>query len=85
LEQVRAIGVHKAGADFPMPGAAGGHHVFHFTRALAPQSDYAVHVRRDQFDQLLFTHARDAGVETRERTRVTAVRFGDDGRPALVE
>ncbi len=85
LEQVRAIGVHKAGADFPMPGAASGRHVFQFTRALTPRSGYAVHVRRDQFDQLLFAHARDAGVDAREHTRVTAVTFDGDGRPARVD
>lgn len=84
LEQVRAIGVHKAGADFPLPAGAGSH-VFHFTRALDPAADYAVHVRRDQFDQLLFAHARAHGVDARERTRVVEVAFGDDGRPARVE
>ena len=82
LEQVRAIGVHKPGADFPL---AGGSHVMHFTRALDPKADYAVHVRRDQFDQLLFTHARANGVEAHERTRVVQVAFGDDGRPTRVD
>lgn len=85
LDEVRAIGVHKAGADFPMPGETGRSHVFHFTRALDPKSDFAVHVRRDQFDQLLFAHAQRNGVEAHQRTRVTDVVFGGDGRPALVE
>lgn len=82
LDQVRAIGVHKAGADFPLPG---GKHVFRFTRQLHPRNDYAVHVRRDQFDALLFEHARSSGAETHMRTRVTDVVFGDDGRPARVD
>ena len=85
LDQVRAIGVHKAGADFPMPGDATRSHVFHFTRALAPQADFAVHVRRDQFDQVLFAHAQANGVETHERTRVVEIDFGADGRPSRVE
>ncbi|KLI98092.1 NAD(P)/FAD-dependent oxidoreductase [Luteimonas sp. FCS-9] len=85
LDQVRAIGVHKAGADFPLPGDAGGSHVFRFTRALDPRHDYAVHVRRDQFDQLLFEHARACGADVRERTRAVHVAFGADGRPDRVD
>lgn len=85
LDQVRAIGVHKAGADFPLPGDATRSHVFRFTRQLDPRHDFAVHVRRDQFDALLFDHAGAQGVETHTRTRVTHVAFGDDGRPARVE
>ena len=54
LEQVRAIGVHKPGADFPLPETDGRHHVVRFSRALEPRHDSAVHVRRDQFDALLF-------------------------------
>jgi len=88
LDRVRAIGVHKAGADFPVhePGhpADGTTHVFRFDRALDPKYGYAFQVRRSEFDQLLFEHARDNGVDARERTRVTRVDFGDDGRPALV-
>ena len=85
LAQVRAIGVHKPGADFPLPEAAGARHVFHFSRALDPRHDYAVHVRRDQFDALLFAQARASGADARERTRVVEVAFGDDGRPARVD
>ncbi len=85
LEQVRAIGVHKAGADFPLPDVPGGSHVFRFTRQLDPRHDFAVHVRRDRFDALLFEHATASGVETRMRTKVTDVTFGDDGRPVRVE
>jgi len=88
LEQVRAIGVYKAGADFPVhePGspADGSTHVFRFDRALDPAFGYAFQVHRAEFDQLLFEHARANGVDARERTRVTRVDFGDDGRPAQV-
>ncbi|MEN5116423.1 NAD(P)/FAD-dependent oxidoreductase [Luteimonas sp. TWI662] len=84
LDQVRAIGVHKAGADFPLPGHARSH-VFRFTRALTPGHDAAVHVRRDQFDQLLFEHARTCGADMRERTRAVHVAFGANGRPERVD
>ena len=79
LDQVRAIGVHKAGADFPLADDVTRSHVFRFTRQLDPRHDFAVHVRRDQFDALLFDHAGAQGVETHARTRVTQVAFGDDG------
>ena len=89
LEQVRAIGVHKAGADFPvhLPGRPwdGTTQVFRFDRALSPGSGHAFQVRRSEFDQLLFAHARANGVDARERTRVSAIAFGDDGRPSRVE
>lgn len=83
LDQVRAIGVHKLGADFPLRDAAGSTHVFRFGRALSPKYDHAFHVRRDEFDQLLFEHARSQGVEVREQATVTRVAFEGD-RPAVV-
>ncbi|WP_165967348.1 NAD(P)/FAD-dependent oxidoreductase [Luteimonas aestuarii] len=88
LEQVRAIGVHKAGADFPvhMPGTPedGTTHVFRFDRALSPKFDHAFQVRRSEFDQLLFEHARANGVDARERVKVEQVESDADGRPSLV-
>ena len=58
LEQVRAIGVHKPGADFPLQDDADNTNVFRFDRAIAPQYGYAYQVKREEFDQLLFQHAR---------------------------
>ena len=70
------------GADFPTEG--GRYNVFHFDHALRGGNDYAFQVRREDFDTLLFAHARDAGVDARENTKVTRVEFGDDGRPSRV-
>ena len=88
LEQVRAIAVHKAGADFPVHGTGtaldGSTHVFRFDRALEPKFGYAFQVRRSEFDQLLFEHARGNGVDARERVKATAIEFGADDRPLLV-
>lgn len=75
LEQVRAIGVHKCGADFPLPGPADAIYVFRFERALGMVHDHAFQVRRDQFDQLLFEHCRAAGVDAREQVVVERVEF----------
>ena len=84
LEQVRAIGVHKPGADFPLQGDASSTNVFRFDRAIAPKFGHAFQVKREDFDQLLFRHARDNGVDAREQVTVERVEFGGDGRPALV-
>jgi flavin-dependent dehydrogenase len=84
LEQVRAIGVHKPGADFPLQGDASSTNVFRFERAIAPKFGHAFQVKREEFDQLLFRHARANGVDAREQVAVERVEFGEDGRPALV-
>lgn len=82
LEKVRAIGVPKHGADFP--GDGGRYNVFRFSNALRGGGDLAFQVRREDFDHVLFEHAREAGVDAREHTRAGRIEFGDDGRPARV-
>jgi flavin-dependent dehydrogenase len=84
LDRVRAIGVFKPGADFPLRDETGSTNVFRFERAIAPAFGHAYQVRRSEFDQLLFEHARDNGVDARQRVSVERVEFGDDGRPAAV-
>ena len=85
LEQVQAIGVHKAGADFPLTGYEDRTHVFRFSRAIDPPFGHAFQVRRSEFDQLLFEHARAGGVDAREGVRVTTIGFDADGRPSQVQ
>ncbi|MFC4726893.1 NAD(P)/FAD-dependent oxidoreductase [Coralloluteibacterium thermophilus] len=70
-EQVAAIGVRKLGADFPLDATR--YNTFRFSRALDPKADHAFQVRRADFDQLLFAHARGAGVDAREGVRVLRV------------
>lgn len=82
LDQVRAIGVHKRGADFPVH-ATGVTHVFRFDRALDPKFDHAFQVRRSDFDALLFEHARASGVDAREGVKVTRIDDDAAGRPAV--
>ena len=83
LEQVRDIGVHKLGADFPLQDEADNTHVFRFDRAIAPKFGYAFQVKREEFDQLLFRNAIANGVDARERVAVEKLDF-EDGRPRVV-
>ncbi|MGI8561393.1 MAG: FAD-dependent oxidoreductase [Luteimonas sp.] len=83
LEQVRAIGVLKLGADFPRQDAADSTRAFRFDRALDAKYGYAFQVKREQFDELLFRHARCEGVDAREQTAVERVEF-EHGRPGIV-
>ena len=84
LEQVKAIGVHKPGADFPLQDEMESVNVFRFDRALNPQFPYAYQVKREEFDHLLFRNAVDNGVDARMQVTVEKVEFGSDGRPATV-
>jgi flavin-dependent dehydrogenase len=83
LEQVRAIGMFKPGAEFPIVGDDNGrdYNTFRFERAIDPKFGYAYQVKREEFDQLLFEHARANGVDAREEVKVERIEFGGDGRP----
>ncbi|HEV8694804.1 MAG TPA: NAD(P)/FAD-dependent oxidoreductase [Lysobacter sp.] len=87
LEQVKAIGTYKPGAEFPIVGDGQGnglaYNTFRFDRALNPAFGYAYQVKREEYDQILFNHARANGVDARERVKVERVEFGADGRPSL--
>jgi flavin-dependent dehydrogenase len=87
LEQVKAIGIHKPGAEFPIVGEGQGngfaYNTFRFERALNPAFGYAYQVKREEFDQLLFRNALAAGVDAREGVKVEQVEFDGDGRPVL--
>lgn len=81
LDAVRAIGVRKAGADFPRD--AERYNTFEFRRALGAVHDHAFQVRRDAFDALLFRHARESGVDAREDVEVTRVDWDGAGRARI--
>ena len=81
LEQVKAIGTRKLGADFPSPNEA-GYNVFRFARTINPGTGYAVQIRRSELDQMLFENARAAGADMREGVEVLGVDF--DARDVTV-
>ncbi len=69
-EKVRELGIIKQGADFQSDD--GNYQTFHFRRALGGSPPHAYQVKREDFDQMLFEHARETGVDARERVKVIA-------------
>ena len=72
MDQVRALGVFKPGADFEADNEA-GYITFEFARALGNSPPHAYQVRRQDFDQMLFRHAASNGADTREGHEVRGV------------
>ena len=72
LDKVRTLGVYKPGADFESD-AGPGYSRFAFSRALDGCPGHAWQVCRSEFDQMLFQHAHQNGVDAREGCKVTSV------------
>jgi flavin-dependent dehydrogenase len=77
-DEIRAIGLHKPGAEF-VSMEHGRAQTFHFSEAWDKSMPAAYQVRRAEFDQILFRHARDKGAQALEGIRVTGVEFAADG------
>jgi flavin-dependent dehydrogenase len=71
-EKVRALGVYKRGADFEASNER-GYNTFAFDRALGGSPPHAYQVWRQDFDQMLFEHARARGAGAREGHEVVRV------------
>ncbi|MCX7512660.1 NAD(P)/FAD-dependent oxidoreductase [Frateuria hangzhouensis] len=95
LEKVHAISVFKAGADFEAANER-GYNVFSFGRALGDSPPHSYQVWRQDFDKLLYDHARACGADAREGQQVVAVEQhgprqtrldvkGDDGRRYTID
>jgi flavin-dependent dehydrogenase len=70
--EVEAIGITKLGAEFVSPWHEHTSR-FSFGEAMDKCFPYAVHVRRSEFDELLFRHAKKRGARSFENHRVTHV------------
>ncbi|MGH8033097.1 MAG: FAD-dependent oxidoreductase [Luteimonas sp.] len=81
FDKVAAIGVHKPGADFPADD--GSVNTFAFARAFEAKFAHAFQIKRQDFDKLLFDHAREHGVDAREATTVERVAFDAAGKPVV--
>jgi flavin-dependent dehydrogenase len=95
LEKVRAMGVYKPGADFEADNDR-GYNTYNFARAIGNSPPHAYQVWRQDFDQMLFEHARQSGAEAREGHEVAAFEQvgpratrldvrSDDGRSYSIE
>jgi flavin-dependent dehydrogenase len=65
LDQVRALGVFKPGADFEADNDR-GYNTYAFSRAIGRSPPHAYQVWRQDFDKMLYEHARTSGADARE-------------------
>ncbi|EIL97216.1 hydroxylase [Rhodanobacter thiooxydans] len=72
LDKVRELGVFKRGADFETDDAC-GYNVYAFSRAIGQSPPHAYQVWRQDFDRMLYQHARECGAEAREGHEVLRV------------
>ncbi|MDR3447372.1 NAD(P)/FAD-dependent oxidoreductase [Dyella sp.] len=72
MEKVRALGVHKPGADFEA-GNERGYNTYDFSRSLGSSPPHAFQVWRQDFDRMLYEHAREQGADAREGQEVRSV------------
>jgi flavin-dependent dehydrogenase len=72
LDKVRALGVFKSGADFEANNQR-GYNTFAFARALGDSPPHSYQVWRQDFDKMLFDHARECGADAREGHEVVSV------------
>jgi flavin-dependent dehydrogenase len=71
LDKVRALGVYKRGADFEADNEL-GYNTYAFARAIGNSPPHAYQVWRQDFDQMLYQHARECGADAREGHEVVA-------------
>jgi flavin-dependent dehydrogenase len=72
LDKVRALGVHKPGADFEADNDR-GYNTYAFARAIGNSPPHAYQVWRQDFDKMLYDHARECGADAREGQEVLAI------------
>jgi flavin-dependent dehydrogenase len=72
LDKVRALGVFKPGADFEADNER-GYNTYAFARAIGQSPPHAYQVWRQDFDKMLYDHARDCGADAREGHEVVQV------------
>lgn len=76
LDKVRTMGVFKPGADFEADNER-GYNTYAFARAVGKSPPHAYQVWRQDFDKMLYDHARDSGADAREGHEVLRVEQRD--------
>ena len=79
MDKVKAMGVFKPGADFEADNER-GYNTFEFKRAIGSSPPHAYQVWRQDFDKMLFDHARATGADAREGHEVVAIEQVDARR-----
>ena len=82
--EIAEIGVRKPGAEFISPDHD-DRQTYFFRDALDPEPSYSFHVRRAEFDEILFRHAASNGVAVWENTLVTENERVADGWRLTIE
>jgi flavin-dependent dehydrogenase len=72
LDKVRALGIFKPGADFEADNER-GYNTYAFARAIGNSPPHAYQVWRQDFDKMLYDHARESGADAREGHEVLGV------------
>ena len=72
LDKVRALGVFKPGADFEADNER-GYNNYAFSRAIGNSPPHAYQVWRQDFDKMLYDHARESGADAREGHEVLKI------------
>ena len=72
LDKVRELGVFKPGADFEADNER-GYNTYAFSRAIGNSPPHAYQVWRQDFDAMLYEHARTCGADARQGQEVTSV------------
>src|SRR5277367_233465 len=72
LGKVQSLGVFKRGADFEADSPH-GYNTYAFARAIGKSPPHAYQVWRQDFDQMLYQHARECGADAREGHEVLSV------------
>jgi flavin-dependent dehydrogenase len=72
LDKVRKLGVFKPGADFEADNER-GYNTYAFSRALGKSPPHAYQVWRQDFDKMLYEHARGCGADAREGHEVVSM------------
>src|SRR6204780_5809610 len=72
LDKVRALGVFKPGADFEANNER-GYNTYAFARAIGNSPPHAYQVWRQDFDKMLYDHARESGADAREGHEVLSI------------
>jgi flavin-dependent dehydrogenase len=82
LEKVKDMGVFKPGADFEADNER-GYNTFAFNRAIGNSPPHAYQVWRQDFDKMLFDHARATGADARQGHEAVAVEQADSRRSSV--